>query len=152
LSRLSHVLGRLLPPIPLPVLVFPTLEPLLHVLSQRLNLCPLLSYMTRLEVPLIYHLDVAAMYPNIILTNRLQPPAIVSEQDCAACDFNKPGKTCLRQMEWVSGCVGVGGWGGGGAVGGGGKGWRGCKVSVMCRRGLAICVRIYLCTCICTCT
>ena len=23
--------------------------------------------------PLIYHLDVAAMYPNIILTNRLQP-------------------------------------------------------------------------------
>ena len=22
------------------------------------------------EVPLIYHLDVAAMYPNIILTNR----------------------------------------------------------------------------------
>lgn len=26
----------------------------------------------RLENPLIYHLDVAAMYPNIILTNRLQ--------------------------------------------------------------------------------
>lgn len=24
------------------------------------------------ETPLIYHLDVAAMYPNIILTNRLQ--------------------------------------------------------------------------------
>lgn len=24
------------------------------------------------ERPLIYHLDVAAMYPNIILTNRLQ--------------------------------------------------------------------------------
>ena len=29
--------------------------------------------------PLIYHLDVAAMYPNIILTNRLQPPAMVTE-------------------------------------------------------------------------
>ena len=34
----------------------------------------------RRERPLIYHLDVAAMYPNIILTNRLQvcwraPPA-----------------------------------------------------------------------------
>lgn len=28
--------------------------------------------------PLIYHLDVAAMYPNIILTNRLQPVAIVN--------------------------------------------------------------------------
>lgn len=27
--------------------------------------------------PLIYHVDVAAMYPNIILTNRLQPVAIV---------------------------------------------------------------------------
>jgi len=26
----------------------------------------------RLENPIIYHLDVAAMYPNIILTNRLQ--------------------------------------------------------------------------------
>jgi DNA polymerase elongation subunit (family B) len=56
----------------------------------------------REEVPLIYHLDVAAMYPNIILTNRLQPAAIVTDEDCAACDFNKPGKTCLRQMEWVS--------------------------------------------------
>lgn len=26
----------------------------------------------RQEFPIIYHLDVAAMYPNIILTNRLQ--------------------------------------------------------------------------------
>ncbi len=56
-------------------------------------------------MPLIYHLDVAAMYPNIILTNRLQPAAIVTDEDCAACDFNRPGKTCLRQMEWVSGAV-----------------------------------------------
>ncbi|KDD76144.1 B-family DNA polymerase, partial [Helicosporidium sp. ATCC 50920] len=55
----------------------------------------------REEAPLIYHLDVAAMYPNIILTNRLQPNAIVSAQDCAACDFNRPGKTCLREMDWV---------------------------------------------------
>lgn len=53
------------------------------------------------EPPLIYHLDVAAMYPNIILTNRLQPPAVVTEEDCAACDFNAPGKRCLRRMEWV---------------------------------------------------
>ncbi|RKP21309.1 DNA/RNA polymerase, partial [Rozella allomycis CSF55] len=52
------------------------------------------------ECPLIYHLDVAAMYPNIILTNRLQPPAIVDEKMCASCDFNKPGKTCQRRMEW----------------------------------------------------
>jgi hypothetical protein len=122
------------------------------------------------EVPLIYHLDVAAMYPNIILTNRLQPSSIVTggctpeadgwagfggsaghgwlggnrpdadsllqrhgvaniefrlrqavglsvwdsntlpllssprrpaDEDCAACSFNRVGKTCLRQMEWV---------------------------------------------------
>lgn len=53
------------------------------------------------ECPLIYHLDVAAMYPNIILTNRLQPPSIVTDDVCAACDFNRPGKTCLRQLEWV---------------------------------------------------
>ncbi|KAK9127695.1 hypothetical protein Syun_016492 [Stephania yunnanensis] len=55
----------------------------------------------REECPLIYHLDVAAMYPNIILTNRLQPPSIVSDEDCTACDFNRPGKTCLRKLEWV---------------------------------------------------
>ncbi|DBA81285.1 TPA: hypothetical protein ACH3X2_006902 [Trebouxia sp. C0005] len=55
----------------------------------------------REECPLIYHLDVAAMYPNIILTNRLQPSAVVTDEQCAACDFNKPGKTCLRSMEWV---------------------------------------------------
>lgn len=54
------------------------------------------------EVPLIYHLDVAAMYPNIILTNRLQPPAVVTEEDCAACSFNSgPSRRCLRRMEWV---------------------------------------------------
>lgn len=29
----------------------------------------------REECPLIYHLDVAAMYPNIILTNRCAPTA-----------------------------------------------------------------------------
>ena len=31
----------------------------------------------RIELPVIYHLDVGAMYPNIILTNRLQPSAMV---------------------------------------------------------------------------
>ncbi|XP_026665327.2 DNA polymerase epsilon catalytic subunit A isoform X2 [Phoenix dactylifera] len=56
---------------------------------------------TREECPLIYHLDVAAMYPNIILTNRLQPLSIVSDVVCTACDFNRPGKNCLRKLEWV---------------------------------------------------
>jgi DNA polymerase epsilon subunit 1 len=46
------------------------------------------------------------MYPNIILTNRLQPSAIVTDEDCAACDFNMPDKTCLRSMEWVSLLIG----------------------------------------------
>ncbi|CAI0398250.1 unnamed protein product [Linum tenue] len=55
----------------------------------------------REECPLIYHLDVAAMYPNIILTNRLQPPSIVTDEICTACDFNRPDKTCLRKLDWV---------------------------------------------------
>ena len=50
--------------------------------------------------PLIYHLDVAAMYPNIILTNRLQPVAVVNEEICASCDFNRAGKKCQRFLPW----------------------------------------------------
>jgi DNA polymerase epsilon subunit 1 len=44
----------------------------------------------RKECPSIFHLDVGAMYPNIILTNRLQPSAIVNEEICASCEFNRP--------------------------------------------------------------
>ncbi|KAF7265187.1 hypothetical protein GWI33_021380 [Rhynchophorus ferrugineus] len=55
----------------------------------------------RLERPLIYHLDVGAMYPNIILTNRLQPCAMVNETICATCEFNKPAATCQRSMAWM---------------------------------------------------
>ncbi|KAL4134610.1 hypothetical protein PRIC2_004907 [Phytophthora ramorum] len=64
----------------------------------------------RKEQPLIYHLDVAAMYPNIILTNRLQPCAIVNEADCAACAYNtecgraaikQKDASCQREMDWV---------------------------------------------------
>ncbi len=50
--------------------------------------------------PLIYHVDVAAMYPNIILSNRLQPVAIVNEQICAGCIFNKDENRCKRDLEW----------------------------------------------------
>ena len=42
----------------------------------------------RMEGPLIYHLDVGAMYPNIILTNRLQPSSMVTADVCAGCCFN----------------------------------------------------------------
>lgn len=67
----------------------------------KLKLVNLRDTPIRDERPLIYHLDVAAMYPNIILTNRLQPPSIVTDEICAACDFNRPGKTCMRELEWV---------------------------------------------------
>jgi len=55
----------------------------------------------RTERPYIYHLDVGAMYPNIILTNRLQPSAIVNDATCAACDFNQAKNGCKRRMDWV---------------------------------------------------
>ncbi|KAI9558619.1 hypothetical protein GHT06_015407 [Daphnia sinensis] len=55
----------------------------------------------RIELPVIYHLDVGAMYPNIILTNRLQPSAMVDESICASCDFNRPGAQCQRSMSWM---------------------------------------------------
>ena len=54
----------------------------------------------REESPMIYHLDVGAMYPNIILTNRLQPSAMVSQNDCAACEFNRAENGCKRPMQW----------------------------------------------------
>jgi len=55
----------------------------------------------RSEPPSVYHLDVAAMYPNIILTNRLQPCAIVDETVCAACDFNSGDNKCKRDLDWI---------------------------------------------------
>ena len=55
----------------------------------------------RTERPYIYHLDVGAMYPNIILTNRLQPSAMVDDATCAACDFNSQKHGCKRPMEWI---------------------------------------------------
>tara|TARA_B110000208_G_C11798052_1_gene440554 strand:+ start:251 stop:6238 length:5988 start_codon:yes stop_codon:yes gene_type:complete len=54
----------------------------------------------REEMPVIYHLDVAAMYPNIILTNRLQPSAMVDKATCAACDFNHDENACKRHLGW----------------------------------------------------
>ncbi|RKP39877.1 DNA polymerase epsilon catalytic subunit A [Dimargaris cristalligena] len=61
----------------------------------------LLAAPNHTATPLIYHLDVAAMYPNIILTYRLQPDAIIDESACARCDYNVPGKTCDRRMTWA---------------------------------------------------
>ncbi|OHT04305.1 DNA polymerase epsilon catalytic subunit A [Tritrichomonas foetus] len=49
--------------------------------------------------PMIIHLDVAAMYPNIILTNRLQPTAIVNEKICSVCKMRS--NECQRKMKWM---------------------------------------------------
>jgi DNA polymerase epsilon subunit 1 len=53
-----------------------------------------------LRHPLIYHVDVASMYPNIILTNRLQPTAIVDDQVCSNCLFNESRNQCKRPLLW----------------------------------------------------
>ncbi len=48
----------------------------------------------REETPLIYHLDVAAMYPNIILTNRCkQSPHVLPSATSSACavSAHQPG-------------------------------------------------------------
>ncbi|KAJ9116229.1 DNA polymerase epsilon catalytic subunit [Naganishia onofrii] len=54
----------------------------------------------RFDKPLIYHLDVAAMYPNIMLSNRLQPDSVKEEAACAVCDYNRVDKECDRRMVW----------------------------------------------------
>ncbi|VDK32832.1 unnamed protein product [Taenia asiatica] len=56
----------------------------------------------RVECPTIVHLDVGAMYPNIILTNRLQPSAVTADPDkhCSGCHFYKPEAACRRFMTW----------------------------------------------------
>lgn len=45
-------------------------EEILEEIKQKLE--QLRDQPLRIEKPIIYHLDVGAMYPNIILTNRLQ--------------------------------------------------------------------------------
>ncbi|MES1901878.1 MAG: hypothetical protein MHPSP_000053 [Paramarteilia canceri] len=54
----------------------------------------LISQPNMWEEPNIYHLDVGAMYPNIMLTNRLQPPSIVNESICSQCCHNIPESQC----------------------------------------------------------
>ena len=51
-------------------------------------------------LPLIYHVDVSSMYPNIILTNRLQPTAIVNNRICSNCIYNEPKNNCKKNMGW----------------------------------------------------
>jgi DNA polymerase epsilon subunit 1 len=67
----------------------------------RVGIAELILNPQRHENPKIYHLDVGAMYPNIILTNRLQPPAVVTDEQCLACVHNTPDAKCKREMEWT---------------------------------------------------
>uniref|UniRef100_A0A183END0 DNA polymerase epsilon catalytic subunit n=1 Tax=Gongylonema pulchrum TaxID=637853 RepID=A0A183END0_9BILA len=76
-----------------------TLEPVVRVEVES-QLDDFIKRPLRLENPKIYHLDVGAMYPNIILTNRLQPPAVVTNEDCIACIYNTPDAKCRRTMQW----------------------------------------------------
>jgi DNA polymerase epsilon subunit 1 len=69
----------------------------LTAIIENINLSP---NQTLEMTPLIYHLDVSAMYPNIILTNRLQPVAIVNEQVCAGCVYNREENDCKRYLNW----------------------------------------------------
>lgn len=82
-----------------------SLEDVTNYEEVRAQICDKLNNLKqtphRNERPLIYHLDVASMYPNIMTTNRLQPDSMISESDCAACDFNRPGKTCDRRLPWA---------------------------------------------------
>jgi DNA polymerase epsilon subunit 1 len=78
------------------VINYDTVKAEIHAALEELRDNPL-----RTDKPLIYHLDVAAMYPNIMLSNRLQPDSVVDESVCAVCDFNRPGKTCDRRLTWA---------------------------------------------------
>ncbi|KAL8452745.1 hypothetical protein Emed_001309 [Eimeria media] len=49
--------------------------------------------------PLLLHLDVAAMYPNIILTHRLQPPAIKTQQQCRECPWFDQEKGAILSLQ-----------------------------------------------------
>ena len=65
----------------------------------REKLCDLRDTPARLENPIIYHLDVGAMYPNIILTNRLQPSAMVSLFTKRCAPFVSPNRFVFPASE-----------------------------------------------------
>ncbi|VEL10531.1 unnamed protein product [Protopolystoma xenopodis] len=72
--------------------------------SMEATLSDLAASPNRIECPVIYHLDVGAMYPNIILTNRLQPSAVLpadANTRCPGCHFYKMDALCQRFMPWT---------------------------------------------------
>ncbi|SBT37586.1 DNA polymerase epsilon, catalytic subunit a, putative [Plasmodium ovale wallikeri] len=72
-----------------------------HVKENIMNKLQFFIENSRISIcPNIYHLDVAAMYPNIILSHRLQPNAIITPDHCFNCSFYKQRHLCQKQMVW----------------------------------------------------
>ncbi|GAU25117.1 hypothetical protein TSUD_274060 [Trifolium subterraneum] len=58
-----------------------------------------LQYAIRVEGKM--DLDSVSNYDEVKNSILEKPPSIVTDEICTACDFNRPGKTCLRKLEWV---------------------------------------------------
>lgn len=74
----------------------------------KVKLTSLKDIPNRIECPLIYHLDVGAMYPNIILTNRLQvgssqPPPVLASSGTGlkTLPASQPARSYLPAQEEV---------------------------------------------------
>lgn len=52
--------------------------------------------------PVIIHVDVSSMYPNIILTYNLQPYSVVTEEICRNCKYRPKDDepNCWKDMDW----------------------------------------------------
>ncbi|KAL0390635.1 UNVERIFIED_CONTAM: DNA polymerase epsilon catalytic subunit A [Sesamum calycinum] len=58
-----------------------------------------LQYAIRVEGKM--DLESVTNYDEVKNAIREKPPSIVTDEICTACDFNRPGKNCLRKLEWV---------------------------------------------------
>ncbi|KAM0677458.1 DNA polymerase epsilon catalytic subunit [Binucleata daphniae] len=71
-----------------------------HIVKHNENVEAKNSTIDVTTLPFIYHLDVAAMYPNIILTNRLQPISVIGKETCIRCDYYTKENNCQKNMKW----------------------------------------------------
>ena len=107
----TETLARISSPLLLPHSSFshPTPHQVLEDIKAKLE--DLRDVPARLENPIIYHLDVGAMYPNIILTNRLQvlllllPFLFINlllkftfSSFCSSPALGHGGRDCVRRM------------------------------------------------------
>lgn len=49
----------------------------------------------------IIHADVASLYPSLIITYKIQPHAIVDEQECNSCPFRESDPPCWYTVDWT---------------------------------------------------